>query len=255
MDNFSINIGFGEVTLRTAADIVQHSFIVQDSISPLNLELCQSYILLDGHTNSDLPSFTYSKDLINSEEKCRNVLTSSRSLLYTLHLDFPKDKERSLKSDWISKNGSLHCRERDFHIAKIYIEDSFYTNVLSSHVDYACNRTDQNLRFLKWFIKSDVFVKPGISLPDNITNRIADCFHPALYDSEFLKVCSIKLGSHLINFLLTREVFKHQKRINFFYQFYRTGRMPEEMVWFEAGDTPSAGHLNEYLMEEISKYR
>ncbi|GBL79525.1 hypothetical protein AVEN_16-1 [Araneus ventricosus] len=218
------------VELCTSADIVQHGFIVQDSLTPLNLELCQSYAVFDCKTNRNYPSFSYSKEVISTEEKCRKVLAKSRSLLYTLHLDLPRGRERSLRSD--SQHMKLSYDWKIPHVAKIHIANDFYADVLYSFIHYACKENDDNLKVLKWFIKFDALEKSVFDrLPCSIMNYFFECLHPGLVDCEFVMECLGKLK--IINWLLSSDSSKPGLFTNLLYQIHQTRRDPKITFWHD----------------------
>ncbi|GBM81796.1 hypothetical protein AVEN_123184-1 [Araneus ventricosus] len=191
MRRFSLQPRYRQTYLHTAADVVQYSFIIQNSISHLNLDLCQSYpIQYPARIPYDFPSLTFSGDIINTEEKCQKVLAKRRSLLYTLHLDLPRSSERSLKSD--SKPLKWSSDVRLPQISKISLCPRFYFSILCNLVQYACNHTDQNIKVLKWFIKLDGYTFKWLSA--GFIRYFVNCMHPGFSDSAFVIECFRKLS-------------------------------------------------------------
>ncbi|GBN68525.1 hypothetical protein AVEN_221075-1 [Araneus ventricosus] len=225
---FASKVEFRNVELRTAADVVQFSFIVQTSISGLDLELCQSY-QVNNHPliRNNYPSLSYSKGFISSEEKCRKVLATSRNLLYALHLDLPKGRDWSLKNSSQPKDLSYYCRIP--HIAKICIGDEFYINILYKIIDYACENTHHNLKVLKWFIKFNGLKNFQFrELPDNILNHFIDCVHPGISDTDFVRECFKKLDFK--NWVDSSE--KPGRVANLLYQVRRLGKKLDDIVFW-----------------------
>lgn len=195
-------MGFGDFTqilmhvkvkLWTAADVVQHSFLVQNSISHLNLELCQSHdIRTSLKSVGYYPSFSFYKGIIDTEEKCRKIHSSSRNVFYSLHLDLPKGRERSLKA--LSQLNDLSYDCRIPHLAKVFTGDEFYTDILCRLIDYACKYTDRNVKVLKWFIKFGALKKSVFrELPSYVIYHFLDSMHPGFNDLEFVEECLRKL--------------------------------------------------------------
>ncbi|CAL1270278.1 unnamed protein product [Larinioides sclopetarius] len=139
------------VLLDFATDIVRFSFIVQSSISyldlpqqdfPFNYEdfFRRSFSVLDG-------TIQYPKYLINTEEKCRKILSNTRDFLYRYHLDMPKKREYNLRDGLKHENVTVDCGSR--HIAKIAVRPNFYFTVLSSFVEEAVKRSNKKLKMIK----------------------------------------------------------------------------------------------------------
>ncbi|GBO31293.1 hypothetical protein AVEN_45374-1 [Araneus ventricosus] len=182
----------------------------------------------DGQTNRNYPSFSYSKEVISTEEKCRKVLAKSRSVLYTLHLDLPRGRERSLRSD--SQHMKLSYDWKIPHVAKIHIDNDFYADILYSLINYACKGNDDNLKVLKWFIKFEALEKSVFErLPCSIMNYFFKCMHLELDDCEFVMECLEKLK--VINWLLSSDSSKPGIFTNLFYQIHQTRRDPKNIFW------------------------
>ncbi|CAL1294439.1 unnamed protein product [Larinioides sclopetarius] len=209
------------VELCTSLDIAQYSFIVQNSLTPLNLELCQSYNVSDGQQNNNYPSFSFSKEFISTEEKCRKVLTKSRSVLYSLHLDLPRNRERSLKVN--SEHMELSRDWKIPTVAKIHIRDDFYDEIMYSLMHEACKGKNNNLKVLKWFIKFGPLERSLFyQLPCSIINYFLDSMHPELNDCEYVIECLRKID--VIKWLINGGSSKPGRFTNLLYQIHRNGR-------------------------------
>ncbi|CAL1294443.1 unnamed protein product [Larinioides sclopetarius] len=225
-EDFTPKLKHVKVKLWTAADVVQHSFLVQDSISSLNLELCQSY---DIRTSLKVvgyyPSFSVCKGFIDTEEKCRKIHTSSRNVFYSLHLDLPKGREESLKTHF--QLDKLSYDDRIPHLAKVFIGDEFYADILCRLVDYACKYTNLNVKVLKWFIKFGALKKSIFrELPFYVIYHFLDSMQPGLSDLVFVEECLKKLRFQIwVDFSE-----KHVRVANLFYQVRLGGERFERRI-------------------------
>ncbi|KAF8770353.1 hypothetical protein HNY73_017898 [Argiope bruennichi] len=227
---FSPGLAYQKKELFTAADIVQHSFIVQDSISYLDLGISRSHKL--GNfvwTGKYFPSYSYSKDVIITEEKCRKI-HGDRRILYDLHLDLPASKEFSLKNSFHPNNF------RDWYIpalpiGEICVENCFYVCKLFDFVEYACKRKHNKSKILKWLINLDAKINFSFHtyfpLPEFIISCIADCSLPGLIDSALFTKClrTLDFGKWM------RSNNKPERFFNILYQVHQTGRKQETMSW------------------------
>ncbi|KAF8770351.1 Acetoacetyl-CoA synthetase like protein [Argiope bruennichi] len=91
-------------------------------------------------------------DFISTEEKSRKILTPSRSLLYTLHLDLPKGREHYLKE----AAGSFSSNFRIPHIGKIHFGSGFYFGIISGLIYHAVNFAGQRCKTFNWLSKFKV---------------------------------------------------------------------------------------------------
>ncbi|GBO26446.1 hypothetical protein AVEN_41212-1, partial [Araneus ventricosus] len=180
---FTTEIKYQMVEFWVPSDVVQHSFIVQNSISHLDLDVSASYRLRTSRFGRYPKYSPYS--VINTEEKCQKFHSRSRRLLYELHLDLPKAREWSLKSESFPKNleeyTDLPC------LARIGICDVFYIDILRDFIHCAFINADLNIKFLKWFMKFDE-LKYYDSLPmaPNVLKHFVDSMHVEFADSEFV---------------------------------------------------------------------
>ncbi|GBN92522.1 hypothetical protein AVEN_135825-1 [Araneus ventricosus] len=189
-ERFTSDIKYKMVKFRFPSDVVQHSFIVQNSISHLDLDGSPSYRLRTYYFGSYFKYSPYS--MINTEEKCQKFHSRSRRLLYELHLDLPKAREWSLKSESFPKNieeyTDLPC------LARIEICDGFYIDILCDFIQRACISTDLNENVLKWFMKFDELkYYKRIRMAPNVLKHFVECLHVEFADSEFVEKCLTKL--------------------------------------------------------------
>ncbi|GBN65535.1 hypothetical protein AVEN_225584-1 [Araneus ventricosus] len=139
LETFSTILEHRLISLKTAADVVRFSFIVQKSISCLDLGLYQNSkvsnyfaTLCDCCGSNRLRNFMN----VNSEEKCRKFFTPSRRLLYTLHLDLPKGREYSLMED-VPESVRCSIHSSSSHIGEITPTCGFYSSILSDFIEEA----------------------------------------------------------------------------------------------------------------------
>ncbi|GBO42479.1 hypothetical protein AVEN_232572-1, partial [Araneus ventricosus] len=136
------------ISLHDAAVAVRLSFIVRNSISCLDLQLCE-YSKLKNYcrTFRNSCSSEYSDSFMNTEEKCRKIWMPSRRLIYTLHLDLLTGREHRLKND------PCLCRlSCDFgfpHTIEITISRDFEERILSDFVREALQVIDRKLKVLE----------------------------------------------------------------------------------------------------------
>ncbi|GBL77391.1 hypothetical protein AVEN_41803-1 [Araneus ventricosus] len=153
-DRISSKIEDRLVALQCATDIVRFSFIAQNSISPLDLpqqdglRTFNREVLFGFSTSSVLDStIQYPKYVINTEEKCRKILSTTRDFLYRLHLDLPKKRECSLRDGPETENLSADSSRR--HIGKKTVHPNIHFTVLSRLVKEAVIRSDKKLKMVK----------------------------------------------------------------------------------------------------------
>ncbi|GBN75416.1 hypothetical protein AVEN_27104-1 [Araneus ventricosus] len=187
MEDFSTTLEHRVVTLKTATDVVRFSFIVRNSISYLDLGLCQYSMLLNYlGTSCDCCALKLSKSFINTEEKCRKFFTQSRSLLYTLHLDLPKGRECSLKD--VPNYFTFYHNPCIPHIAKIIPTCGFEISILSDFVEDAINSNQKKLKILSWILKMSFSNLPLLYvLKIRTVDKFIDCFYPEITDSAIFK--------------------------------------------------------------------
>ncbi|CAL1287062.1 unnamed protein product [Larinioides sclopetarius] len=180
------------VVLEFAADIARFSFIVQKSISYLDLPQYDDYFSysredsLFGFSKSTVlaSGIRYPKHLINTEEKCRNILSTTRDFLYRLHLDLPKNREYCLKDDPKTENLVRDSRYR--HIGKITVHDNFHFSLLSCLVKLAIKRSDEKLKMIKWLVTFDA-VTENARLSNPHVNFFAKYMYPEVTEYAFVK--------------------------------------------------------------------
>ncbi|GBM81140.1 hypothetical protein AVEN_191284-1 [Araneus ventricosus] len=187
MEDFSTTLEHRVVKLKTATDVVRFSFIVRNSISYLDLGLCQYSMLLNYlGTSCDCCALKLSKSFINTEEKCRKLFTQSRSLLYTLHLDLPRGRECSLKD--VPNSITFDHDSCIPHIAKIVPTCRFDISILSDFIEDAISMNKKKLKMLAWILKMSFSNLPLLyGLEIRILNKFIDCFYPEITDSAIFK--------------------------------------------------------------------
>ncbi|GBO14349.1 hypothetical protein AVEN_264458-1 [Araneus ventricosus] len=144
------------ITLHSLADYVRFSFIVQKSLTPLDLKLCERYF----NTNNFTLTYHLSiaggvSEHISTEEKCRKVLATDQSLLYRLHLDLPKGRECSLHGR--PKFGDLVVDPSIPHIGSIFTPPDRLLLLLCDYIVKALRLTGKELRILEWLVRFDEY--------------------------------------------------------------------------------------------------
>ncbi|GBN80429.1 hypothetical protein AVEN_6009-1 [Araneus ventricosus] len=187
MEYFSSKLEHRSVELTCVADIIQFSAIVRKSIVHLDLKLSE-YCAVQGNCGTlsygSMLSSTY--DFISTQEKCRKILTPSRNLLYSLHLDFPRQREYSLMEK--RKCGSFSRYYRVPHISDIYYRSDLFVGMLSDFIHYAVNHTDERLKVFNWLLKFEIVKESQFHLlHHSIVNNILNCLHLHNIDSTMLK--------------------------------------------------------------------
>ncbi|KAF8796293.1 hypothetical protein HNY73_000685 [Argiope bruennichi] len=170
-------INYGCVELSTAQDIYNHSGLVQKSLSPLNLRMCEEkYLQIDHH------EYPHLRRRINSEQRC------SRHPFYCLNLDMPREMKESFKMrmEFDSQNSELFC------CLKVCIAYGFYPNLISKFLKYACKDAEKKYRILKWVLNFTPFLK--YEIPYWMINYFADCMNSEMNDSEFVIKCFQQLN-------------------------------------------------------------
>ncbi|GBN06461.1 hypothetical protein AVEN_177220-1 [Araneus ventricosus] len=206
------------------SDVVQHSFIVQNSISHLDLDVSPSYRLRTSFFGCYPKYSPYS--VINTEEKCQKCHSRSRSLLYELHLDLPKGRESSLKSESFPTNLEIYTDPPC--LARIEICDGFYINILRDFIQRACITADLNEKVLKWFMKIDELkYYKSILMAPNVLKYFVDCMHVEFVDSEFVEKCLTKLDF--------TDLLRHNEKPgivgNLLHLVHRKGGRLEHKMW------------------------
>ncbi|KAF8770371.1 uncharacterized protein LOC129987490 [Argiope bruennichi] len=231
-EKFSKHLTYNRMELFTPADIVQHSFIVMNSISPLNLELCKNYRV--GHcpwSREYYPSFSYWEGIIDTKEKCRKI-HGNRELLYNLHLDMPQAKDSipllNLSQHVLSFDAFRGIYTSSIPIVEVYIRFAFFANKIFQFVEYACKKNYNKLKILAWLMKFDAINPTEFhQMPQSTVNCIADCMYPGVSDAEFAFKCLMKVN--FINWIRFND--KPERLANVLYQVHRVGRKPEIMLW------------------------
>ncbi|KAF8778346.1 hypothetical protein HNY73_015077 [Argiope bruennichi] len=190
---FYTEIYHRNVPLCSPTDIAQCSFIVQHSISHLDLALSKSDIFLSRSWNgSEYAGFCYLKDFINTEEGCRKCLTPRRKLLYTLHLDLPREREIHLRNRLVDpKNVSWDFRIP--HIGKISISNNWYINKLCHFLEHAWNNVQNKVKLLSWFLNFNGLSHELRFKSTKTVTYFIDCLDPGIKDLEFIKKGFTKL--------------------------------------------------------------
>ncbi|CAL1295501.1 unnamed protein product [Larinioides sclopetarius] len=204
MEHFSKTLDYRVVTLKTATDVVRFSFIAQNSISYLNLELCQ-YSTVSNYLGTSCYNcaLKLSNSFINTEEKCRKFFTQSRRLLYTWHLDLPNGRECSLKN---VPNSITYERDPwNPHLAKIVPTCGFDLSILSDLVEDFISINNDKLKILKWILKMSYSSLPLLYVLEiRIVNKFIDCFYPEITDSAIFK-------DFIMHFDFTEWISTHEK--------------------------------------------
>ncbi|GBN63675.1 hypothetical protein AVEN_17804-1 [Araneus ventricosus] len=222
-DGFTSFLNYRKVQLRTAKEVAELSFIVQDSISHLDLELCQF-----------------------RAERWKDF-TPSSNVLCSLHLEWPKEKDWSLKKVPHLKN--MRCHRRILHRTQISIAENFYIGLLYQFIDYACKHSVHSEKILKWFIKFGATGKCDFhKLPENITNHFFECMHSRFTDLEFVKECFRKLP--LVCWLFCSK--KPGIASDLFYQVNRAGR---KVPYVRRMIIQCVLHLSFIYTEDVLKFK
>ncbi|GBN38432.1 hypothetical protein AVEN_24323-1 [Araneus ventricosus] len=187
---FTSNVKYKRAELWFPSDVVQHSFIVQNSISHLDLEISPPYSFVNSFYGGYPKYSSYS--VLNTEEKCRKFHSRRTNLLYKMHLDLPKAREWSLRSESLPKNLDLYTDTPC--LARIEIRAGFYIDMLRNFIQSACINTDLNEKVLKWFMKIDELkYYKSLEMPPNVLKHFVDSMHVEFADSEFVERCLTKL--------------------------------------------------------------
>ncbi|GBM36220.1 hypothetical protein AVEN_97584-1 [Araneus ventricosus] len=119
--------------IESARDVVSCSFIVQRSLTPLDLNACE-YMLM--------------RRSVFTEEGYRKMCQPSRWSLYTLHLDLPRDMERSLRIAVPYESN----RYRTFHLGVASVSEWVYNRdlapVIVNDIKLANNKMEKLRRYL-----------------------------------------------------------------------------------------------------------
>ncbi|XP_055953032.1 uncharacterized protein LOC129988785 [Argiope bruennichi] len=203
MENFSTSLLNRIIVLENASDIVRFSFIVQKSISYLDLKLCDKLMVFNClNKTCGCCALKFSSYFINTEEKCRKYFTSRRNLLYTLHLDLPKKREYSLKK--VPKTYNYEMCEDIPHLAKIIAICGFSDKLLSNFIQDFIRVNNQKLRILKWILKMDFFDRSMLYyLEIETVNEFIHCFHPTITDPALFKNFIMQVD--IVEWIITYE--------------------------------------------------
>ncbi|GBL72568.1 hypothetical protein AVEN_61500-1 [Araneus ventricosus] len=197
-DRISSKVEHRLVLLESATDILRFSFIAQNSVSPLDLaqqeelNFYNHYFSFGFRTSSILDeTINYPKYVINTEEKCRKILSRTRDFLYRLHL--------SLKDGPEPENMRRSGFRR--HIGKITVHPNFHFTVLANFVKEAVQLSDIKLKMIKWLVTLDT-VTEGIRLNNQHVYHFAKYMYSEVTDSAFVKAFLKKLDlySWIINY-------------------------------------------------------
>ncbi|GBO27570.1 hypothetical protein AVEN_156524-1 [Araneus ventricosus] len=183
-DIFSTAIEGRSIVLQTATDVARFSFIVQDSISYLDLKLRQDSRISDFRLLCNICRSRRLRNFVNTEEKCRKFFAPKRRLLYTLHLDLPKGRECSLKDHVVTESVYYAPCCRSAHIAEITLTCGFRARNLSNFIEDALSVNFSKEKLLKWIVKIPFSEVPLLSrLEIRTASKFIDCFYPEVTDS------------------------------------------------------------------------
>ncbi|KAF8770415.1 hypothetical protein HNY73_017945 [Argiope bruennichi] len=193
MPEFLDVVKYRLVALCSTKDIIECSFIVQNSLSYLNLELSAACIAHEfGHTTLSYHSgIQYEDGFVSTEEKCRKKFDPNRYLMYTLHLDLPKERNVSLRHG--PDPDKLVSGLEQFSVGKLSIYEDYYPYILAMLTEYIFEHTDNKLRATKWLLKFDDMKEFDFGrLSAEFTNYFIDFLYPKFVDSELMKQFILK---------------------------------------------------------------
>lgn len=128
------NSEFEAFQIESARDVVFCSFIVQRSLTPLDLNACENILM---------------RRSVFTEEGYRRICQPSRYwIMYTLHLDFPRDMETSLRT------GAPHeeVGHRASHLGITSVSEWLYIRDLApfivNNIELARNKTEKLRQYL-----------------------------------------------------------------------------------------------------------
>ncbi|GBN97814.1 hypothetical protein AVEN_227313-1 [Araneus ventricosus] len=186
-DIFSTAIEGRSIVLQTATDVARFSFIVQDSISYLDLKLLQDSRISDFRSLCNSCRSRRLRNFVNTEEKCRKFFAPKRRLLYTLHLDLPKGRECSLKDPVVTESVHYVPCCISAHIAEITLTCGFHEKNLSNFIEDALSINFPKDKLLKWVVKIPFWEVPLLSrLEIRTASKFIECFYPEVTDSALL---------------------------------------------------------------------
>ncbi|CAL1262242.1 unnamed protein product [Larinioides sclopetarius] len=134
MDRFFHELKYRSINLDDAKSIVRHSFIVQKSVTHLDLSTCE-YTSYQKQIRKMLnyAASGVSKANIQTEEDSRKFFIKERDILYIFHLDLPKNKEPSLRNLPFSHHErnlpfykETECDSETFNVSRITVPDIWY---------------------------------------------------------------------------------------------------------------------------------
>ncbi|GBO43958.1 hypothetical protein AVEN_5791-1 [Araneus ventricosus] len=190
MTRFLDVVKYRRVALCSTKDIIECCFIVQDSLSYLNLELCIScvshefgYGTLSYHSGRQ-----HDKGFVCTEEKCRKKFDRNRYLMYRLHLDIPKQRCISLKHG--PSPEELVPGLEHFPVGKLLVCKDYYPYILSRFIEYIFEHTHigYKLRVTKWLLRLEAVKEFEFGcLSAEVTNYFVDLLYPKFVNSELMK--------------------------------------------------------------------
>ncbi|CAL1290768.1 unnamed protein product, partial [Larinioides sclopetarius] len=233
--------------LISPPDIVQHSFIVQHSLTPLDLEISQSYRYMTKILR--IPSRKAYNRVINTEEKCQKLHAPTRKrLIYKLNLDLPKTRQWSLKQE-SPPRCTTSCIVPPL-IAGVVVRDVTYTSRLAKFFFHACVKIDDNEKIMKWFMKRND-LKPYFTefMNENALSRFVDRMLLESTDLELVKTCLRGLPLRL----LTHEQNPGRVRDLLYLAHRRGGRLEREILSCHFADY-CFSHYSLMFVGEVLKF-
>ncbi|KAF8766952.1 hypothetical protein HNY73_019967 [Argiope bruennichi] len=155
--------------IESARDAVFTCFIVQRSLMPLDLSTCE-YMLL--------------RRSVFTEEGYKKMFQPSRRILYALHLDLPRDMERSLRTATPYKAD----RYMTFYVGVPNISERVYNRdlalVIVNNIRRADNKTEKLRRYLNLMkcLKLDRYRRTVNFIFDNVIHFL----YPECMDSNLV---------------------------------------------------------------------
>ncbi|GBO41911.1 hypothetical protein AVEN_76803-1 [Araneus ventricosus] len=211
MENFSNELKYRVVMLKDEGSIVLTSFVVQKSLSYLDLQLSEHILALrrEHFVGTYCHSSFFLINFFSTEESLRNSLEPKRRLLYTLHLDVPQGKEYSNFRNGPASS-TVHESFESLHLV-VSINNCFYSSVLSRLVETAFDRANEKFTLLKLLVDLDEGEDPR-GLREDIgyfylnhlyrecinSNFVVKCLRKIIYLTDLLKMEQPKLLEYFL---------------------------------------------------------
>ncbi|GBL73093.1 hypothetical protein AVEN_128246-1 [Araneus ventricosus] len=149
--------------LYNLSNIVKFSFIVQKSLSPLDLELCR-FCLQRGENNKDTRSYfdpfplSPKNTYISTEESCRKYFWEDRAIMYERNLDVSNCIEQSLRKNL--PEPALESYGTYFN--KLSISNTVDRCVLHNIKMHASENPDHKIKFIRMLVRLQKLQDPFI---------------------------------------------------------------------------------------------